>query len=251
MPIADDDFLEMPADEYFLGTPHQPAWVDLSFEIVGHLAEQAQAQFEMDWRAAGGHITDHSYAAAQTEPLPAGNGPLAQWIASGPDYADDTVYSLLVSGFYQAQNSMLLVTPYFVPDEALLGALCLACRREVQVNLVMPTRSNHRVADVVRERALRQFSAAGGKVHLAASMVHAKAVVIDAAIALCGSVDLDSRRLFLNYEQMTAFYGAPEITWLTTWINHLSSQGTAYKIRRPTWYRDVLEGIVRAVGFHL
>jgi cardiolipin synthase len=239
------------ADEYFLGRPHQPAWVDLSFEVAGHLAGQAQAQFEMDWRAAGGHITEHSFSAAQTEPLQAGEGPLAQWIASGPDYADDTVYSLLVAGFYRAQNSILLVTPYFVPDAALLDALCLACRRGVQVNLVMPTRSNHRLADMVRERALRQFSAAGGKVHLVPSMVHAKAVVIDAAIALCGSVNLDSRSLFLNYEEMTAFYGAPEIAWLTAWINHLSSQGTAYEARRPTWYRDVLEGIVRAVGFQL
>lgn len=193
------------AVEYFLEKPQQPAWVDLSFEVEGHLAGNAQAQFEMDWRAAGGHIIDHSSTEATTGLLQPGKGPLAQWIASGPDYADDTVYSLLVSGFYHAQNSILLVTPYFVPDAALLDALCLACRRGVQVNLVMPARSNHRLADIVRERALRQLSAAGGKVHLAPSMVHAKAVVIDATMALCGSVNLDSRSLFLNYEVMTAF----------------------------------------------
>ncbi len=238
-------------DVYFLEKPHQPAWVDLSFEVDGQLAGQAQAQFEMDWRAAGGHIGDHVFSAEKTKPLHAAKGPLAQWIASGPDYADDTVYALLVSAFYHAQNSILLVTPYFVPDAALLDALCLACRRGVQVNLVMPIRSNHRLADMARERALRQLSAAGGKVHLVASMVHAKAVVIDATMALCGSVNLDSRSLFLNYEEMTAFYGAPEISWLTVWINHLSSQATAYQARQPSWYHDVLEGIVRAVGFQL
>lgn len=239
------------AVEYFLEKPQQPAWLDLSFEVEGHLAGQAQAQFEMDWRAAGGHIIDHSSTEATTGLLQPGKGPLAQWIASGPDYADDTVYSLLVSGFYHAQNSILLVTPYFVPDAALLDALCLACRRGVQVNLVMPARSNHRLADIVRERALRQLSAAGGKVHLAPSMVHAKAVVIDATIALCGSVNLDSRSLFLNYEVMTAFYGATEVAWLTTWIDQLSKQGSPYQAKQPSWYRDLLEGIVRTVGFQL
>jgi cardiolipin synthase len=238
-------------DAYFLDKPQRPAWVDLSFEVNGHVAEQAQAQFEMDWRAAGGHIGNHVLSEAKTKPLRPGKGPLAQWIASGPDYADDTVYALLLSAFYHAQNSILLVTPYFVPDAALLDALCLACRRGVQVNLVMPRRSNHRLADLARERALRQLSAAGGQVHLAHSMVHAKAVVIDSAMALCGSVNLDSRSLFLNYEEMTVFYGAPEITWLTVWINQLSDRATTYQARRPTWYRDVLEGIVRAVGFQL
>jgi cardiolipin synthase len=239
------------ADEYFLDKPHQPAWVDLSFLVDGLLAGQAQTQFEQDWRTADGHIGNHPCPAVQATPLQIGTGPLAQWIACGPDHADDTVYALLVSSVYHAKNHILVVTPYFVPDAALLDALCLACRRGVQVRLVMPKRSNHRLADLARERALRQLAGSGAKVYLAPWMVHAKAIVIDADIALCGSVNLDSRSLFLNYEEMTAFYGASEIAWLAAWIDRLANQGSPYQVKRPTWYRDVLEGIVRAVGFQL
>ena len=82
-------------------------------------------------------------------------------------------------------------------------------------------------------------------------MVHAKAVVVDDALALCGSANLDGRSLFVNFELMTAFYGAPEIDWLAAWIERQAQQSIAYEARTPSWWRDVAEGLVRAVGFQL
>ena len=52
--------------------------------------------------------------------------PYAQLIASGPDQADDTVHNLLVTACFRASANIVAVTPYFVPDEALLMALTLA-----------------------------------------------------------------------------------------------------------------------------
>ena len=49
-------------------------------------------------------------------------------------------------------------------------------------------------------------------------MNHAKAVVFDRSIALCGSPNLDSRSLLLNYESAVVFYGTQEIEWLARWI---------------------------------
>ncbi len=127
----------------------------------------------------------------------------------------------------------------------------MACRRGVQVTLVVPRRSNHRLADWARERALRALVDAGGSVRLAPDMVHAKAVVVDDRLALCGSVNLDGRSLFLNYELMTAFYGAAEIDWLAGWIGRQDARSDAYFARTPPWWRDVVEGVVRVVGFQL
>ncbi len=69
---------------------------------------------------------------------------LAQYVPSGPDQAEDTVHTLLLAACYQAKHRLIAVTPYFVPDDALLEALRMAALRGVQVTLVVPRRSNHR-----------------------------------------------------------------------------------------------------------
>ena len=138
-----------------------------------------------------------------------------------------------------------------MPDDALLDAWCLACRRGVQVSLLVPQRSNHRLADWARERALRQLVAAGAQVWLAPGMLHAKGVLIDDELALCGSLNLDARSLFLNYEAMAVFYGAEEVRWLSDWYARQRAHAHPYAARRPSLAHDIFEGVVRAIGFQL
>lgn len=237
------------ADEYFLDQHGQAAWTDLSFVIDGAVAAQAAAQFEQDWQMASGHPS--APPALLPSPEPSLSGALAQWVPSGPDQGEDTVHSVLIASAYHARQRILAVTPYFVPDEALLNAWCTACRCGVQLCLLVPQHSNHRMADWARERALRRLVEAGAQVFLSPTMVHAKSVVMDNSLALCGSVNLDSRSLFLNYEAMTAFYGANEVRWLADWINTHIRQATPYAARRPNWWQELVEGIVIAVGFQL
>ena len=237
------------ACEYFLDRPGQPAWIDLSYEIQGAVAAQAAAQFGADWQSASGRLT--RTVLPRLPPAATSHGPLVQWLPSGPDHADDTVHALLLAGGYHARQRIVAVTPYFVPDDALLDAWCLACRRGVQVSLLVPARSNHRLADWARERALRELTAAGAQVWLAPGMVHAKAVLIDDDLAMSGSLNLDARSLFLNYEAMAVFYSPVEVGWLSRWCEAQVGLAVPYAARRPSWVRDVGEGVVRAVGFQL
>jgi len=237
------------ACEYFLDRPGVPAWIDLSYVAQGPLAVQAALQFAADWHAASGRAPRTVLPLAPVPEPP--EGPLAQWLPSGPDHADDTVHALLVAAAYHARERIVAFTPYFVPDDALLEAWCLACRRGVQVTLLVPARSNHRLADWARERSLRELAAAGAQVWLAPHMVHAKAVLIDDEVALCGSLNLDARSLFLNYEAMAAFYSPAQVRWLADWCAAEIVRAAPYRGRRPSWGRDVAEGVVRAVGFQL
>ncbi|HWS05137.1 MAG TPA: phospholipase D-like domain-containing protein [Burkholderiaceae bacterium] len=237
------------ADEYFLDAPGAPAWIDLGFRVEGPVAAAAQAQFDLDWQTAGGAALALPPCPGST-PVPT-DGPLVQWIPTGPDRPDDTVHALLLAAAYHAEERILAVTPYFVPDEALLDAWCLACRRGVQLTLVMPRRSNHRLADIARERALRRLVQAGARVCLLPRMLHAKAVIVDRAVGLCGSVNLDGRSLFLNYEAMAAFYSPADIDAVATWGMHLAGAGDEHRAAPPSMARDLLEGTVRALAFQL
>jgi cardiolipin synthase len=234
------------AAEYFLGADGVPPWLDLSYELAGPAAGAAALQFEADWAAAGGKpgpqivIRDRHYSGARTQFLP-----------SGPDQTEDTVHALLIDACFQASHRMLAVTPYFVPDVSLETAMRLAARRGVKIDLCIPAKSNHILADFARNRSLRALSHAGVSVHLLPRMNHAKAVVFDDTIALCGSCNLDSRSLLLNYESAVVFYGATEIDWLARWILALMPTAKLFDSRPPGLWRDVCEGLLLTVAYQL
>ena len=237
------------AAEYFEGSPGHAPWHDLSFDLRGPLVLQASVLFEHDWAFANGRKA----AADATPPPPAAllPGPCAQLVASGPDQIDDTVHALLVTAAYRARRHIRLVTPYFVPDASLLMALCLAARRGVVVDLLLPARSNHRLSDVARRRALRALAAAGARLWLTPHMQHAKLAVIDDVVALTGSTNLDSRSLFLNYELMFAFHDSGAITACTAWFEGERALATQHLPVRAGLLSDVAEGLVLWVGFQL
>ena len=236
------------AAEYFEGLPGKPAWRDLSFDLRGELVEQASAMFAKDWAFAHGQRRSLAVPRTDDSPWPTDG---AQLIASGPDQIDDTVHAVLVTAAYRARRRIALSTPYFVPDAALLMALCLAARRGVAVDLVMPARSNHRLSDVARARALRMLDAAGARIWLAPHMLHAKLAVIDDVLALAGSANLDSRSLFLNYELMMAFHHPADVARFAAWFEQERREARLCVPKAPGLLRDVAEGLVLWVGFQL
>jgi cardiolipin synthase len=119
------------------------------------------------------------------------------------------------------------------------------------VDLVLPARSNHRLADVARHAALRELSAAGGRIWLTPGMIHGKAVIFDDTMALAGSANLDGRSLFLNYEMMVAFAEPAVVHEFAQWITTQKQGAAPYAARDPGLLRELREGLVRWVAFQL
>ena len=246
------------AAEYFVGDPialpPKTAWVDLTFVCSGALAVQMQSQFDQDWQfSKTGLVTAASTAKSTPTPLAATSDArvVAQFLPSGPDQADDTLYSLLISSCFGAQRRITIVTPYFVPDATLLMALTLAARRGVAVDVVLPARSNHRLADIARHASLRDMAAAGADIWLCTAMVHAKAVLFDEDLALVGSANLDERSLFLNYEMMVAFFAPGDVKNFSQWVARQRAGAKRYIARQPGIAYAFVEGMVRWLAFQL
>lgn len=237
------------AAEYFCGEARRPqAWVDLSFDLTGDVARIASRQFEMDWT--------HAHGALRLEAEPAqtarsSHPTFAQFLPSGPDQTEDTVHAVLIAACFRAKQRLLAVTPYFVPDEALLTAMRLAARRGVRVMLVLPSVSNHRFADFARNRALRILASAGVEIRVVPRMVHAKAIVVDDDFAMTGSVNLDVRSLLLNYESAVVFYGKQDVAWLAAWIERLQADSTLWRSVPAGLLRDMAEGLLLTLAFQL
>ncbi|MBL8268111.1 phospholipase D-like domain-containing protein [Steroidobacter sp.] len=248
--VADDSHLwcggRNLAAEYFLGDDSGTLWPDLSFDLEGPVAAAAGRQFDLDW-----NTTPLRTPLRERQQTSVKDGELAQFLPSGPDQVEDTAQSLLIDGCYRARRRFMIVTPYFVPDDSLRAAMRLAARRGVKVTIAIPRRSNHRLADFVRSRPMRDLAAAGVEFRLLPQMVHAKAVVIDETLAMCGSINLDLRSLLLNHEAAVVFYGRDTIEWLASWIAAMAEQGSAYRAEPPGLLRDIAEGVLLTVAFQL
>jgi cardiolipin synthase len=233
--------------EYFEDAPGAVPWRDLTFDLRGELVAQASALFERDWAFATGQPLA---AQAPAGPLPdVLNG--AQMVASGPDQPDDPIYAFLVSAMYHARRRVVLATPYFVPDAALLAAIALAARRGVVVEVLLPEKSNHRLSDLVRNRAVHAIAKAGARVWLSPDMTHGKLAVFDDELALAGSANLDSRSLFLNYELMVAFHHPADAQRFTQWFEAERRNARLCSPKQPGLLRDLADGLLLWLTFQL
>lgn len=213
------------ADEYMglpLAETSPPRWRDVAAIVRGPVAADATVLFESDWVFCGGaKRAEPEHAAPRRAPS---GGARVQLVPSGPDMTTDTMYDIFLNGIFEARERIALVTPYYVPDEALQHALVLAARRGVKTELLVPAWSNHRVADLARRGFLRELVANGVIVHYyTRGMVHAKAMVIDDGFAYVGSPNFDMRSLFLNYEDALCVYSSDAVAEIRGFIDALIS----------------------------
>jgi cardiolipin synthase A/B len=202
--------------------PGEPRWRDVAAVTSGPVAADAEAMFESDWTYCGGTPRKTPSVPPSTK---ARGDAVVQIVPSGPELRTDTVYDLFLTGIFEARERVALVTPYYVPDELLQHALVLSARRGVRTEVVVPTVSNHKIADVARRSLLRELIAAGVLVrYYPLGMVHAKAMVIDDTFAYVGSPNFDMRSLFLNYEIALCVYSSEAIGAIRRFVDGLLAQ---------------------------
>ncbi len=230
-------------EEYMGPQPSAKRWTDFSFQVRGEALHDLENIFSSDWRFASGKTL-------QTPPpnaVPIGHTPM-QVIASGPDVSSDPLYETLLTQIFAARKRIWIATPYFIPDETLARALELACRRGVDVRVVVPAHSNHRLADLCRGSYLKQIDHAGG--HLCfflPGMMHAKMFVMDDAFALIGSANLDMRSLLYNYEVGVRLSSTAEVAEIAAWFDALFVH-TRDEHPKDNWASSYLDGVGRIIG---
>jgi cardiolipin synthase len=208
--------------EYMGEASGQDPWADLAYVVEGPCTADYVQLFASDWARAAHEEPVYPHAAREREQPVAGNSTV-QLIPSGPDINEDVLHDAIVLACHQAQRRIVIVTPYFLPSSAISGALSIAVRRGVPVTLVVPKRSNQRLADLARASFLREMSDAGIKVLAHPSMVHAKALLIDDC-GFAGSANIDIRSLYINFESMLVLHDAADTHRLDEWVEKLTRQ---------------------------
>lgn len=235
------------ASEYIGPTPEEGRWRDLSFLLEGPAVRHYEDVFRMDWAFATGEMLEPRPESGH--PVAGdGEGAIVQVVPSGPDVPGDPLYDAILSAAFAAKRRLWFITPYFVPDDALAQALSLSAHRGIDLRILMPARSNHLMADLVRGTYLRDIQEAGGKILLyTKGMVHAKIMLMDDDLAMVGSANIDMRSLYLNYETAMFIYSRPDVVAAESWIQSLA-EDTVWGVGEVGFLRDMLEGVMRMLA---
>ncbi|WP_101926253.1 MULTISPECIES: cardiolipin synthase [Luteimonas] len=212
--------------------------------VEGPVVAQLQALFASDWYIETGEVL-----AVDGAPAAPGGMVVAQLLPSGPAYPFENARNVVVALLQRARRRAVLVTPYFVPDEATLGALRIAALSGVEVQLVLSQSNNQRLTAWAQAAFYEELLAAGVRIALyRPHFLHAKHVSIDDDIALVGSCNLDIRSFLLNAEAGLLCYDRAVVARLRAieadYLADADVLDAATWQRRPTWRRSV-EGIAR------
>jgi cardiolipin synthase len=234
------------AKEYLGPTPFSGRWQDISVELEGNAVGDLSDIFESDWSFAVGTPAPAILARQNTDEN-SQSPHFVQVVASGPDVPDDPLYEILLESCFEAKSRIWIATPYFIPDDSLIKGLELACKRGIDVRLLIPKKSNHLFADLSRGTYLSQLADAGGHIHFLDGMIHAKMTLIDQEYALIGSANFDLRSLLYNYELGVLAYSPSEIETASRWMEELMKKAKE-GYQKPGVFRDLGEGVGRLFG---
>ncbi|WP_424936132.1 MULTISPECIES: cardiolipin synthase [Bacteria] len=174
-------------------------WVDLMVRLDGPVVASVNAVFLSDW------YSETDQVLPETDFLRAkrGTGDLdCQVVPSGPGFEVENNLRLFLGLLYAAQRKIMIVSPYFVPDEALLLAVTAACDRGIEVELFVSEEGDQAMVYHAQRSYYEALLRAGVRIWMYRRpyILHTKSLTIDDEIAVIGSSNMDMRSFGLNLE---------------------------------------------------
>ena len=181
-------------------------WVDAMIRFTGPIARQNQHLFASDWMSA----VDEDISALLRQPLPPGDsGFTAQVIGTGPSARYSAMPEVFETLMFAARCELFITTPYYVPDEAMQGALCASARRGVATTIIFPARNDSWIVGAASRSYYADLLAAGVRIfEYQGGLLHTKSLTVDGELALIGSANMDRRSFELNFENNILFHDA-------------------------------------------
>jgi cardiolipin synthase A/B len=183
-------------------------WKELVVRVEGPIVAGLEAIFATDWYLETGEPP-------MREILPFGQEEEAQdldcqVVPSGPGYSNENNLKLFLALMYAAQERIILTSPYFVPDEAMLRAISGATQRGIHVELFVSEMGDQALVYHAQRSYYEALLRAGVKIWLyqAPYILHSKHFTIDDDVAVIGSSNMDIRSFELNMEVSLLVRGA-------------------------------------------
>ena len=230
-------------EEYLGRGPEFGRWRDTHVHVRGPAASTIQLPFVEDWHwASGKNLTLRWDTEAVVRP-----GRRVLCVPTGPADEEETCSLLFTDLIGHAQERLWIASPYFVPDDAVMSALTLAAMRGVDVRILLPERSDHRLIWLARFAYVEACERAGIKLFIyTKGFLHEKVLLVDERLATVGTANLDNRSLRLNFE-LTLIFDDADFARRTAAMLERDFEGA-----RPLTHADVVaRGILFGLGVRI
>lgn len=185
-------------DSHLIAKPSRHPEQDTHFKLEGPIAEHLVDTFADDWAFVTGEVLMGTEWTAGEEPAGRVN---ARGIAFDPGENLDVLRLVVGAAIAAARSSIRIVSPYFIPEQAVITALNVAALRGVRVDILIPARNDSRMVQWAATAMLWQVLINGCRVWLTPEPFdHSKLMVVDDAWVFFGSANMDTRSMRLNFE---------------------------------------------------
>jgi cardiolipin synthase len=186
--------------------PKKLYWRDTHIRIDGPAVYYLQYLFISDWNfcCTTPFRPDESYF----KPINAGaQGSYVQVAASGPDSRLPSVLYSILQAIYLAREEVLITTPYFIPGDSIIDALCVAALSGLSVKLLVPGICDSKLVNAASKSNYNKLLEAGVEIYMyQKGFVHAKTMVTDGKLSVVGTANMDYRSFELNFEVNAIIY---------------------------------------------
>lgn len=176
-------------------------WIDLMIRIESPIASAIGIIYSCDWEIETGCKTLPQLPDKKIIKNEFNKKSSVQVIASGPGFPKNMIHQALLTTIYSAKNELIMTTPYLVPSEDLLQAICTAAQRGVNVSIIIPLYHDSILVKWASRVFFSELLEAGVKIYqFKKGLLHSKSILVDQQLSLIGTVNLDMRSLWLNFE---------------------------------------------------
>ena len=193
--------------EYIDGGPRFDVWRDTSFRMSGPVVAPYLMLFASTWLYNGGKedlATDYMPAPEEHHRH---EGVPVQVLHSSVGTTFKTIRDVFITALLNARQRIWIQSPYFVPDEPLITAMCTAAASGVDVRFMMTGVPDKKIPFYAAQAYYPQLLRAGVKVYqYKAGFLHAKTVTVDDQLAIIGTCNWDIRSIILHDEVVSVFY---------------------------------------------
>ena len=196
--IAYSGSMNMIDPEFFKQSAGVGKWIDVMIRVTGPTVNVLSGIHAWDWEVETGARILPMKPVCEFPPVE--HLPI-QVIPSGPGMPVNLIQQTLILAINQAEKSLRITTPYFVPSEELLETLKTTAQRGVQVELIIPHKNDSLMVQWASRAYYAELLDAGVHIYeFFGGLLHTKSVVVDESYCLVGTVNLDMRSLWLNFE---------------------------------------------------
>ena len=237
---------------YFKQDKNVGEWIDAMVRAEGCVVAPLAMTMIGDWMLETGESIDEIMRSADLSLISPKGDADVQVIPSGPGETDDGLLQMLLSIINSADKELILTTPYLVPDESLLRALRGAAARGVDVKLILPRKVDSMLTRYASRSYYDELMGVGVKIYLyGKGLLHTKSITADRSISTFGTVNLDMRSIWLNYEVTLFVYGEHFGENLAQLQNSYIADST--QLNPQTWaqrsiHQKFLENTFRLIG---